>query len=54
MSVPSTVNEVGGWMLGFEADGSTTRLSVSRSPPAAADTSRSPAIRATSAWLSGP
>ncbi len=27
MSVPSTVNEVGGWMLGFEADGSTIRLS---------------------------
>ena len=54
MSVPSTVNEVGGWMLGFDADGSVIRLSVSTSPPAAADTSCSRAIWATSDWLSAP
>jgi hypothetical protein len=54
MSVPSTVKEVGGWRLGFEADGSVTRLSVSISPPAAANTSCRPAIWATSDWLSAP
>jgi hypothetical protein len=54
ISVPSTLTEVGGCRVELLPDGSTIRLSVRTSPPAAADTSRSRAIDATAGSSSDP